>query len=145
VRRYLVVIGIAGVVVGVGPAVVAAIAAGGSGRGHAARASGAARVARAETIAQKPGPPSPRVRTLGITRSATLVSYCWTEHAGHGAGSGVCADGVPGHPAHTLRWRDGATIDVDLRLPAHGVQIQACTDHRWWRRAAKPRRPASCR
>lgn len=27
--------------------------------------------------------------------------------------------------AHTLRWRPGDAIDIDLRLPAHGVTFQA--------------------
>lgn len=70
-------------------------------------------------------PPIPRVSTLGTTRSATLVSYCWTRHLADGGGQGTCADGIPGRPAHILRWRPGTTVRVDLRLPAHGVQVQA--------------------
>jgi hypothetical protein len=62
------------------------------------------------------------VSTLGVTRSASLVSYCWTDQL---RGQGTCADGTPGHPAHTLRWQPGAKVRVDLRLPAHHVQIQA--------------------
>ncbi len=58
------------------------------------------------------GPPTPRLSTLGVTRSASLVSYCWTRH-------------LPGGTAHTLRWRPGVKVRLDLRLPAHGVQIQA--------------------
>lgn len=70
-------------------------------------------------------PPIPRVSTSGVTRSATLVSYCWTERLGDGEERGACADGTPGHPAHTLPWRAGAKVGVDLGLPAHDVQIQA--------------------
>lgn len=70
-------------------------------------------------------PPTPQVSTLGVTGSATLVSYCWTETLPGGGGRGVCADGAPGRPAHTLPWRPGATIRIDLRLPAHDVQVQA--------------------
>src|SRR5437763_16470016 len=69
-------------------------------------------------------PPVPRVSTLGVTRSATLVSYCWAVEHGNRA-SGICADGTLGTPAHTLRWRHGVKLVADLRLPAHDVQIQA--------------------
>jgi hypothetical protein len=65
------------------------------------------------------------VSTLGVTRSATLVSYCWSEHLAGGLDVGRCADGNPGHAAHTLRWRPGARVGVDLRLPAHDVRIEA--------------------
>lgn len=47
-------------------------------------------------------PPTPRIRTLGVTRAASLVSYCWSRPTPGGGGTGVCADGAPGHPAHTL-------------------------------------------
>ncbi|HEY6399008.1 MAG TPA: hypothetical protein VIX82_16290 [Solirubrobacteraceae bacterium] len=70
-------------------------------------------------------PPTPRVSTLGESRSATLDSYCWTERLAGGAGRGVCADGAPGHPAQILRWRDGDSIRVELNLPAHSLQVQA--------------------
>ncbi|MGZ4248614.1 MAG: hypothetical protein ACXVUE_09955 [Solirubrobacteraceae bacterium] len=70
-------------------------------------------------------PPVPRVSTLGVSRLTTLVSYCWTVELAGGAGQGTCADGTAGHPAHTLRWRPGARIRVDLRLRAHRVQIRA--------------------
>jgi hypothetical protein len=61
-------------------------------------------------------PPAPRLTTLGVTRAATLVTYCW---------AGTCADGVAGQPDHILRWRAGATIRLDLRLPAHDVSVEA--------------------
>ena len=64
-------------------------------------------------------PPAPRVSTIGITRIATLVSYCWNE-----SGNGVCADGAPGHASHVLRWRADAPVRVDLRLAADDVSFQ---------------------
>jgi hypothetical protein len=70
-------------------------------------------------------PPMPRVSALGVTRSATLVSYCWTQKLPGGAARGACADGTPGHPAHTLQWEPGALVRVDLGLAAHDVHIQA--------------------
>ena len=79
----------------------------------------------ASTRRREVRPPIPRVSTLGASRSATLVSYCWTVELPGDAEQGTCADGTPGHPAHTLRWRPGVTIRVDLRLPAHRVQLQA--------------------
>jgi hypothetical protein len=75
------------------------------------------------------------VSTLGVTRSATFVSYCWSEHLAGGSDVGRCADGNLGHPAHALRWRPGARVGVDLRLLAHDVQIQAV------RIAGRPGRP----
>jgi hypothetical protein len=69
-------------------------------------------------------PPVPRVTTLGVTRAATLVSYCWSHSTPGGGGRGVCADGAPGHPAHILRWRPGVTVTIDLRLPASDVHIE---------------------
>jgi hypothetical protein len=69
-------------------------------------------------------PPEPLVSTLGVSRSATLVSYCW-QVTGRGSSRGECADGAPGSPAHILRWRAGASVSIDLYLPAHGVQIEA--------------------
>lgn len=76
-------------------------------------------------LAAAPRPPAPRVRTLDATRSASLVSYCWSQALPDGTGSGVCADGVLGRPAHSLRWRQRAAIYLDLRLPAHAVQVDA--------------------
>ena len=84
-----------------------------------------ARVPPEPTSPQTVHPPTPQVSTLGVTRSATLVGYCWSQTLPGGGGRGVCADGAPGDPAHTLRWRPGATIRIDLRLPAHDVHIQA--------------------
>lgn len=104
----IVVIGVGIVVIGVGKGASAIAASGGSGSEH--------------RPAQHP--PVPRVSTLGATRSATLVSYCWTVRDAGGGGHGVCADGIPGHAAHTLHWRPGAKIGVDLGLPAHNVQVQ---------------------
>lgn len=80
--------------------------------------------AKAVDVGANLRPPIPRVSSLGVTRRATLVSYCWSETF-PGGGRGVCADGTPGDPAQTLRWRPGARIRVDLRLPAHDVRIQA--------------------
>lgn len=79
-------------------------------------------------------PPAPQVSTLGVTRSATLWGYCWSHTLPGGGGRAVCADGAPGHPAQTLRWLPGATIRVDLRLPAHDVQIQAVRITGFWLR-----------
>jgi hypothetical protein len=70
-------------------------------------------------------PPAPRVSTLGITRSADLVSYCWSYSSGAGTHTGVCADGAAGRPTHTLRWRPDRKIVVDFRIAAHDVGIQA--------------------
>lgn len=70
-------------------------------------------------------PPIPRVSTLGASRMATLISYCWTVQMPGGGESGTCADGNPGHPAHVLRWRPRTKIRVDLRLAAHEVRVQA--------------------
>jgi hypothetical protein len=61
-------------------------------------------------------PPVPRLTTLGVTRTATLVSYCW---------GGRCSDGPGGQSDHILRWRAGATVRLDLRLPAHDVSVEA--------------------
>ena len=69
-------------------------------------------------------PPAPLVSTLGVSSSATLVSYCWTQTRPGGGGVGECADGVAGHPDHTLPWRLGTAVAIDLRLPAHGVKFQ---------------------
>jgi hypothetical protein len=98
---------------------------GGSGGGRQARGGVTADVLPGRSGHHRPRPPVPRVSTLGVTRSATLVSYCWSEHVAGGGASGTCVDGIPGHPAHTLDWRPSAKLRVDLRLPAHDVQIQA--------------------
>jgi hypothetical protein len=84
-----------------------------------------ARDAPVQAGSQALRPPEPRVSTLGVTRSASLFSYCWTEVTPGGGGRGACGDGAPGKPSHTLRWRAGATVSFDLRLPAHDVQSQA--------------------
>jgi hypothetical protein len=70
-------------------------------------------------------PPAPLVSTLGAIREATLFGYCWQQARPGGGGDGVCADGAPGRPAHTLRWRPGTAVTVELHLPAHDVQIDA--------------------
>jgi hypothetical protein len=74
-------------------------------------------------------PPRPRVTTLSVTRSAELISYCWTYSipSGH---VGECADGEPRPPAQTLDWRPGTAISIDLRLPASGVQVSTARIHR---------------
>lgn len=69
-------------------------------------------------------PPTPRARTLGVTRAASLVSYCWSRPTSGGRGTGVCADGALGHPAHTLYWRPRARVTLNLRLPASDVRVQ---------------------
>ena len=72
----------------------------------------------------EPRPPTPRISTLGVTRLASPFSYCWEQALAGGKGAGVCADGAPGAPAHSLRWRPGAPVSIDLRLAAHNVQIE---------------------
>jgi hypothetical protein len=72
----------------------------------------------AVTATPAPLPPRPQVSTHGVTRYASLVSYCWSE-----ARRGVCADGAPGRPAQNLVWSAGAALRVDLRLPAHDVHF----------------------
>jgi hypothetical protein len=64
-------------------------------------------------------PPAPRVSTLGVTRIATLVSYCWFA-----SGQGICADGAPGHAAQILRWNSNTPVRVELRLAAHDVHFE---------------------
>jgi hypothetical protein len=76
-------------------------------------------------------PPRPQVTTLGVTRWASLVSYCWTRPADHGGNVGVCVDGIPGRPAHKVDWRPGATVAVDLHLPSSDVEIQAARFNRF--------------
>jgi hypothetical protein len=70
-------------------------------------------------------PPRPRVRTLGVTRPAELVSYCWTYDSGDNMGSGQCADGAVSSPTRTLRWRSAEKFVVGFGLPAHHVGIEA--------------------
>jgi hypothetical protein len=90
----------------------------------ASESAGRLHPGRSGIASTRSSPPTPLVRTLGESRSATLVSYCWTQTR-PGGDVGACGDGVAGHPAHTLRWRPGDAIDIDLRLPAHGVTFQA--------------------
>jgi hypothetical protein len=98
-------------------AVVAALAV-------AASVAGLIASARAAAVSRQ-RPPTPTLSTLGVKRPATLVSYCWTRPRSDGSRRGICADGVPGHPARTLPWRAGTKIVLDLRLPAHRVTVQA--------------------
>jgi hypothetical protein len=109
----------------------------------AAIAASTSRGGRAATVhAAKPqrpsatGPPRPRVTTLGATRSASLVSYCWNRPTSHGGSTGVCADGIPGRPAHTLDWRPGAPVAIDLSSPPSDVQIQLARFTRFGRQIA---------
>jgi hypothetical protein len=113
VRRGFLAVGVAGSIA-VGSA--AAIAFG--------EAGGSRPVAVSAAMAARTRPPAPLVSTLGVSRSATVVSYCWTQTRPGGGRVGQCADGIAGHPDHTLRWRPGAAVSVDLRLPAHGVTFQ---------------------
>src|SRR5262249_9157554 len=69
-------------------------------------------------------PPMPRVTSLGVTRSATMLSYCWWQTSGN-YGSGSCTGVLGLRAAHSLRWRLGANIRVDLRRPTHDVEMQA--------------------
>jgi hypothetical protein len=64
-------------------------------------------------------PPKPKVTTLGVTKYASLVSYCW-----HTDGKGTCADGVGGSPKSTIAWRAGREVRIDFRLPVHEVSVQ---------------------
>ena len=70
-------------------------------------------------------PPTPRVRTLGVTRPVELVSFCWSYQNGDGTGGGECADGEVHKPDRTLRWRSRNRFVVDFRLPAHDVGVEA--------------------
>jgi hypothetical protein len=106
----------------------------GAGTAIAALAGGASAVRAAahdrSTAGATPGhrktqPPIPRVSTLGVTRLATLVSYCWAEKLPGGGSHGACVDGTTGHPAHTLQWEPGVQVRVDLGLVARNVDIQA--------------------
>jgi hypothetical protein len=79
----------------------------------------------ATSLAAAPRPPTPRLTTLGVTRSASLESYCWTQRLGDGSSAGMCADGVFGTPTQSVSWRPRQAIYLDLRLPAHGVTVAA--------------------
>jgi hypothetical protein len=115
VRRGVLAAGLAGsiAVAAAAPALSTFGESGGSRR----LAASAARSARIQ-------PPAPFVSTLGVSRAATIVSYCWTKTRLGGGTVGECADGIAGHPDHTLRWRLGAAVLIDLRLPAHDVTFQ---------------------
>ena len=120
-RRLTAVAGMAAISLGVGTAIAAL-----PGGASAVRAAHhRPEAADATPAARETHPPTPRVSTLGVTRSATLVSYCWTHKLPAGGSQGVCADGTLVHPAHTLRWEPGARVRVDLGLAAHDVEIQA--------------------
>jgi len=64
-------------------------------------------------------PPKPKVTTLGVTKYASLVSYCWQSD-----GKGICADGAGGSPKSTIAWRAGREVRIDFRLPAREVSAQ---------------------
>jgi hypothetical protein len=100
-RRY------AAVAVGVVAAclVVAALAANGASPSHSRQ------------------PPAPTLETLGVTQSATLVSYCWSYQ--DRPGTTACVDGSLAHPPHVLRWRPRTPVRLDLHLPAHDVGVEA--------------------
>src|SRR5689334_11013625 len=68
-------------------------------------------------------PPQPTLITLGVTRSATLVSWCWSHRTKTGGTVGVCADGSPARPPHQLGWRPHVPVRLDLHLPAHHVAL----------------------
>lgn len=106
-RRYITVAAVVGLVAGC--AVAAALAAGGS--------SGPPRSTH---------PPRPTLRALGVTRSAILVSYCWSYRTKSGGTVGQCADGsLASPPPETLQWRPGAPVRLDLHLPARDVRVDA--------------------
>lgn len=75
-------------------------------------------------------PPHPELSTLGVKRSASLVSYCRSTPPTAGSGVDECADGEACHTAQTLRWRSRVAIGLDLRLPARDVGVDATTDPR---------------
>lgn len=114
-----------------------------AGAGAALALAGAlAAIGSADSAAthSRQAPPRPRVSTLGVTRSAELVSYCWEYQNADGTGSGQCADGEVGAPARSLRWRSPHRLVVDFRLPVHHVGIEAVrmTDGRQ-RHVVRPR------
>jgi hypothetical protein len=91
----------------------------------AASAGAAMSAADSGPTASRHSPPAPRVRTLGVTRTTQLVSYCWTYRTTDHSGTGVCADGTVRTPKRTLQWRSSRKLVVDFRLPAHDVGVQA--------------------
>jgi hypothetical protein len=79
---------------------------------------------RSSSSAPGKHPPRPTLRTLGASRSASLVSYCWTYPSGDGGSAGECADGsLADLPPTTLRWRPRATVHLNLHLPAHDIEV----------------------
>ena len=66
-----------------------------------------------------PYPPKPKVTTLGVTKYASPVSWCFQAD-----GQGVCADGAGGSPKSTIAWRAGREVRIDFRLPAREVSVQ---------------------
>jgi hypothetical protein len=83
-----------------------------------AAAAGPAPVSVAATPA---GPPKPKVTTLGVTRFATVFTSCWR----YGTRKQCVANGSVGYPSSKIRWRPGAKVTIDLRLPASDVNITA--------------------
>lgn len=79
----------------------------------------------AEVTAVSARPPQPTLTTLDVTRSASVVSYCWSSPQPQGGTIGACADGTAGHAARTLRWRPRAPLRLDLHLPARAVRVDA--------------------
>jgi len=79
---------------------------------------------RSGSSAPRKHPPRPTLRTLGVARSASTVSYCWTYPTGSGRAVGICADGsLADPPPTTLRWRPRVPVHLDLHLPAHDVEV----------------------
>lgn len=74
-------------------------------------------------------PPRPRVTTLGVSRSAALISYCWQYSTSSGL-IGQCADGAPGPPTHTLYCRPGVAILINLRVPGSDVHVSVAHIYR---------------
>jgi hypothetical protein len=68
-------------------------------------------------------PPRPSLTTLGATRFAIPVSYCWAYP--DRPGTSACADGSIVRLPDALRWRPRVPVRLDLRLPAHDVVIVA--------------------
>lgn len=96
------------------------VAAGGVAAAVAASGASPSRAAPARWSRR---PPQPRLTTLGVTRSAVLVSYCWAYR--DRPGTSVCADGSLAGAPPTLRWRPRALVRLDLLLPAHDVGVVA--------------------
>jgi hypothetical protein len=68
-------------------------------------------------------PPQPSLTTLGVTRTAVLVSYCWADRGR--PETTACADGSLARVPVTLPWRPRAEVRLDLHLPAHDVDVVA--------------------